>query len=282
MIHPSNIKVLMYHRVLPDIPEKPTSWHFVTEEQFQWQMQMLDRFNYTPITFADYKLGMDGELALPQKPIILTFDDGYLDTYERALPILEEFNMRAVVYIMSGTNPDVPTATNKTKLWDEDGKHEPCALMSTAQIVQIDARGHEIGSHAISHRPLSLLDDEEIWFEINESRHWLGSLLGKEVISISYPYGAIDSRVLKYSSEAGYQFGCGVYTGPAYFIKNPHDIRRLAIDQRISQMQFLLRLLTPYEYAEWAYSKVRTRKRSARTVSQRSPSADINLQDSLP
>jgi hypothetical protein len=64
------IKVLMYHRVLAEKPEKKSRWHYVTVTEFRKQMNMIERLGYTPITFSDYQLFIEGKLTLPSKPII--------------------------------------------------------------------------------------------------------------------------------------------------------------------------------------------------------------------
>ena len=245
----SNIKVLMYHRVLPNEPDETTGWHYVTENQFRWQIHKIDMLGYTPITFRDYKLGLEGELSLPRKPIILTFDDGYLDTSRYAVPILEEKNMRAVIYVMGHK-------AGQVSLWDEGGRHSACPLMSDEQIRSLDAAGHEIGSHCIQHRPLPELSDEEIRHELQESKQTLEKILHRPVLSVSYPYGAVDHRVIRIAADSGYSFGCGVYTGPAEFALEPFDIRRIAVDHRSGPGSFLMKLLTPYEYAEWYYRRI--------------------------
>ncbi|MEX2362231.1 MAG: hypothetical protein WD597_01355, partial [Balneolaceae bacterium] len=69
--------------------------------------------------------------------------------------------------------------------------------------------------------------------------------------------GSVNKKVQTIVAKAGFKFGCGVYTGPPRFGGNDYDIRRLAITYNTNKMGFLLRLLTPFQYMEWLYGKVR-------------------------
>lgn len=246
----TNIKVLMYHRIVKETDGDGTDLHSVSEEDFRYQLQLLDRFNYTPITFEDYNLYRKGKLTLPKKPVILTFDDGYLDTYTTALPILREFNMHAVFFVLG--NRDLQYAD-----WDQNIEEEKRPLMSDQQILEARAEGYEIGAHTMTHIVLPELDQKEMIDEIEGSKESLESLLGEKILSFSYPYGRLDSRVRSLVVQSGYNFACGVYTGPPTFGDDLFDIRRLAVNRKTGTAGFLLKLLTPYQYAEWLYGKVR-------------------------
>src|SRR6056297_629643 len=99
-----NIKVFMYHRVVNIDTGKVQDWRAVSAQNFRRQLKILDWLNFTPITFEDFQLYLEDKLSLPKNPIILTFDDGHLDTYEIAMPILKEFDMRAVIYVIGNRN----------------------------------------------------------------------------------------------------------------------------------------------------------------------------------
>jgi peptidoglycan/xylan/chitin deacetylase (PgdA/CDA1 family) len=245
-----NIKVLMYHRIVTDPAHIVDYWHAVDAEHFKQQLRLLERFNFTPITFEDYQLYLDGQLTLPRKPIIITFDDGHLDTYEIAAPILEEFDMKAVVFVMG--NRDLDHAH-----WDEGSTNLRFPLMTDHQIKDLRSRGFEIGAHSMNHRILPNLNLDACIDEVWGSKQTVEKVLGEPIISFSYPYGRKDERVQAVVQEAGFNFACGVYTGPARFGEDLLDFRRLAINNEVGLTSFMLRMLTPYEYAEWMYSKVR-------------------------
>src|SRR5260221_5521386 len=95
------IKVLMYHRVVDDERLARAHWMCTHIRDFRNQLRLLDRLGFTTITFDDYRLHLQGEVNLPRRPVILTFDDGYLDTYEAAFPALRESGMKAVVFVVA-------------------------------------------------------------------------------------------------------------------------------------------------------------------------------------
>ena len=240
----------MYHRVLEEEPEKESRWHFVTTTEFREQMKMIDRLGYTPITFLDYQLFLDGKLTLPSKPIIITFDDGYLDTLENAIPILLELNMRAVIFVMGDRKL-------KSARWDEMDDFDSCPLMSDEHIRKAEKMGFEIGAHSLDHFPLTDLPEKEILHEVTKSKESIENVLQKPIQTFSYPYGSVDDRVKKIVSDSGFLFACGVYSGSAKFSHSMMDFRRLAINQHTSQIKFLLTLLIPFQYVEWLYFRLK-------------------------
>ncbi len=255
----STIKILMYHRLVETKPTDNVSWHYVSVDDFRKQMTILQALNYTPITFDDYRLYLDGNLALPKKPIIITFDDGYLDTYELAIPIMVEFGIRAVLFVLG--NRKLNWAS-----WDESSIESECPLMTDEQIIHAHSMGFEIGSHSMNHYPLSKLSDDEVRKEVGNSKRSIESLVGKPIHSFSYSYGMVDERISNIVEDAGFRFGCGVFTGPPAFAENLFDFRRIAIRHQIGTVGFMMRLITPYQYVEWMYSKTRQLGHRSATV----------------
>ena len=247
---PKNFKVLMYHRVLEDRPAKTSPWHYVTTDEFEQQMKWLDLLGYNTITFEDYQMYLEGKLTLPKKSIMITFDDGYLDTFTNALPIMRKYNMRGVIFVMGDRSLEF---TN----WEGDNEEAVCELMSDEQVRIADSHGFEIGAHSYHHLDLYDLNLKKVRDQVSKSRDSLNETLGKEILSFAYPYGRVNSEVQEIVKEEGFKFGCGVYTGPPKFFDNRYDIRRLAIEQPVSLFSFLLKILTPIEYLHWFYNELK-------------------------
>jgi peptidoglycan/xylan/chitin deacetylase (PgdA/CDA1 family) len=243
------IKVLMYHRVVDDKQLSQSIWTCIHRSDFYKHMQLLELWGYTPITLNDYRLCMQGELTLPRKPIIITFDDGYLDTYEIAYPIMKEFGFRGVVFVLGDRNI-------KINAWDSNEGFDPAPLMEDYQIVEMHADGFEIGSHSMTHPELPTLSKDDAWEEISRSRIVLEILLNTQVHSFSYPYGLQKKFTEKLVMNAGYSFACGVYTGPATFGVEPYNLRRIAIRNTTGIMAFSVKVCTPYQYVEWFRRKI--------------------------
>ena len=97
---PDGIPVLEYHEVAESVDEDAYAYN-VPPEDFRQQLDYLQQQGYTTISMLDFMKAKRGKMELPAKPIILTFDDGYEDNYTEMLPILEEYGMKATVYVIT-------------------------------------------------------------------------------------------------------------------------------------------------------------------------------------
>jgi peptidoglycan/xylan/chitin deacetylase (PgdA/CDA1 family) len=249
--NPGKIKVLMYHRVVDSIglsEESPAMCIHI--DQFRRHLALLDRWGFTPITFNDYRLFLAGEINLPKRPIVLTFDDGYEDNFENAFPALQDFGMKAVFFVLGDRGM-------KANTWDKDSSMTLGPLMSEGQILELHRAGFEIGSHSLTHPGLSHLTREEAWDEISRSRQLLEILLNSPVNTFAFPYGLANATTKKMVTDAGYTLGCATYSGPAVFGRDCFEIRRTLIFGDTDALGLALRVLTPYEYYSWARWKVK-------------------------
>jgi peptidoglycan/xylan/chitin deacetylase (PgdA/CDA1 family) len=249
----SRVKVLLYHRVLPSkklCDEHPAM--LIHVDEFRKQLWLLERWGFTAITFSDYWLSTQGELELPKRPVIITFDDGYEDTYEYAFPILQEFAMPSVVFVLGDR-------TIRTNSWDSGLNMPPGKLMNDQQIIELHEARHEIGAHSMTHADLCSLSKEAAWSEISRSRISLEILLNAPVKSFAYPYGRCDSEAKTMARDAGYKIGCAAYSGPPFFGRDTMEIRRMLVPGNLTALGFAARMLTPYEIYSWArWKAVRT------------------------
>jgi peptidoglycan/xylan/chitin deacetylase (PgdA/CDA1 family) len=233
------VKVLLYHRINPD-GDSTKSEFSVDASTFRKQMEFLDVNGFRTITFKDYQLFLDGELELPKRPVMITFDDGYQMTHRLALPIMKEFSMKAVVFV-------VADSSLKVNNWDAPLGIELWKLLDQQQILDLHRAGFEIGSHTLTHRNLSLLPAEEARDEITRSRLILEKLLDCPVKTFSYPFGVVDEDTKHLVSDAGYEGAFGGWSGPLSFGGDAFEIRRIAIFRTVTMLGFALRLLTPFE-----------------------------------
>ena len=242
-IEAKDIRVLMYHRIVSNKVTSKDNGFSVHQDIFRKQLQTIDRWGYTTITFVDYNLYLRGKIKLPKKPIIITIDDGYLDTYTLAYPVLQEFGMKAVIYVIGDPKLDY----NK---WDEDKMNAPAKLMNRDQIKELHREGHEIGAHTLTHPDLRSLSLEKANQEILMSREVLQQELGTAPISFCYPYGGSTPQTVELVKESGFQFACSVDKGPVEFGKSPYLIRRIAV--RNNMIEFALRLKIPLRWIDLA------------------------------
>ncbi|KAA0921896.1 polysaccharide deacetylase family protein [Streptomyces apricus] len=139
----------------------------------------------------------------------LTFDDGYADFADHALPVLRRWGFGATVFVLPGR-------LGGTNEWDPLGPRKP---LLTAEAVRrladlADTDGLEIASHGLTHVDLTRADDALLGAETAGSRALLGELTGREVQGLCYPYGTVDRRVADAARAAGYRYACAIDPGP--------------------------------------------------------------------
>ncbi len=146
----------------------------------------------------------------------LTFDDGYADFLDSALPLLRRHGFTATVYVLPGR-------LGGENAWDTAGPRK--SLLSEDQIVRIAEAGMEIGSHGLTHVALPEVDDAVLAAETRESRVLLEDMTGGPVDGFCYPYGKVDPRAIHAVRKAGYRYACAIDPGPhtgAYALPRVH------------------------------------------------------------
>lgn len=194
----SDVQILMYHRV-GDFPGRVKAHGalYCHLPKFRAQMQMFRWLGYQVIGLDDAVAGLKGQKALPLKPLVLTFDDAYVDFLENAAPVLLEHGYPATVYAVSDL-------MGQTSRWDAGVGPEPAPLMNANQLREIQRLGFTVGSHSKSHLRLAQQEDACIVTELRESKEMLEEVLGVSVNHFCYPYGSHNLRCLELAAEAGY------------------------------------------------------------------------------
>ncbi len=135
----------------------------------------------------------------------LTFDDGYADFLESAVPLLRRHGFTATVYVLAGR-------LGGDNAWDAEGPRRP--LLDEDGIRRAAAAGMEIGSHGLHHVSLVDADDATLTAETRHSRELIEEITGDPVNGFCYPYGTVDTRVVRAVRKAGYAYGCAIDPGP--------------------------------------------------------------------
>ena len=182
------VPIVMYHyiRVNPDPRDRMGYNLSVTPDDFRAQMDWLSDNGWHPITLTTLRSYYDGD-PLPSKPIVLTFDDGYLDFYATAFPILQQHHFSAVAYVVAGFIG------------------MPGRYVTAPQIQEMDRAGIEIGAHTVSHANLTKLSNDSLYHELLDSRIALQAIVGHPVLDFCYPAGNFDARVVQMVADQGYQ-----------------------------------------------------------------------------
>ena len=151
---PQGMLILEYHKV----NDRTKDDYTVSTKDFAEQMDALQADGYTTVSVLDFLRAKKGKQKLPEKPVVVSFDDGYSDNYTEALPILEERGMKATVFMV----------TNDVGL---------PGYLSWDQLHEMEKRGVELGSHTANHLPLTNMTVEEARDEVQKSKlmmEWKG------------------------------------------------------------------------------------------------------------
>lgn len=189
------IPILTYHYIgnNPNPEDKSRDYLEVTPDKFEEQMKYLSENGYQTIDFDRLYAILSGQATLPSKAIILTFDDGYIDFYVNAFPILKKYNIHAVAFI-----PTALVGGSYYMNWD--------------QIKEINSSGLvSFQSHSVNHSDLISLNDAQLNYQLIESKRVLEENLGRIVNTFCYPYGRSDERVWQAAKKAGYIGAVGTW-----------------------------------------------------------------------
>ena len=221
---PEGCPILEYHMVTEN-PHPDAKPYVVPPEDFAEQLDYLAEEGYTTITPQDYARARKGKQQLPEKPIILSFDDGYEDNWRVVLPMLEERGMKAVFYMVTNSIGKPGYLT-----WDN--------------LFDMERRGMEIGSHTANHLPLTTLSPEKQREELRLSKlmlEWKGM---KTIYSFSYPNGSYNAGVVAMLAEEEYLTAVTGEAGLNTLETNPYLLRRVNIPPpHFGLTEFRLRLM---------------------------------------
>lgn len=178
------IPVLYYHSVSAN----STNEVIITPELLKEHLSYLKDSGYVSLTMSDVANYLINNHPIPEKSILITFDDGYMDNYYNAFPILKELNLKATIFCVTSAL---------------DGKY----YLSKDAIKEMSDYGIDIQSHTINHPNLDKLSYDDQLTEMINSKKALEKIINKEVYAIAYPFGDFNDDTIKAAKEAGYTLG---------------------------------------------------------------------------
>lgn len=182
------IPILLYHYVeyVKDPGDTIRKSLDILPPTFDLEVKTLKNAGYEFITTKDLADALDDKINISSKSAILTFDDGYRDFYTDVFPILKKYQVKAVAYIV----PNFLDKPNNLTTW---------------QLKEIASSGLvEIGAHTMDHAYLKGLSVRRLQYEVVESKKTLEKLLGIQIVSFAYPYGAFDHEAIDEVKKAGF------------------------------------------------------------------------------
>ena len=230
-----SIPILMYHKVGAPVHTKADTFLNVSKESFERQVRHLARLGFRGITFEQAARGLfDGD-ELPPKPVCVTFDDGYVNVMEYALPVLRRVDWPATVF--------VPTAyVGRSNLWDEPLGHPILPIMDWSWLKALHDEGWEMSGHTASHPNLAELPDSEAEREMRQGRETLESNLSTTVSTFCYPFGKVGVNTPALCKRAGFRAACTTKSGLATPDSDSFLLPRVKIAYRDSVIGLLYRI----------------------------------------
>jgi peptidoglycan/xylan/chitin deacetylase (PgdA/CDA1 family) len=174
---PKGLPILLYHKVSRDREDGLT----ISCESLDRQLAYIRSSGYTPISFSDLKESLAGRAALPANPVIVTFDDGYLNTYELAYPLLANHGVKATIFLTTGF-------IGASAGWD--GANEPLMSWHNARELAKDPL-IEFGMHSHRHQNYQRYSAAQIEDDLSDCLRALEENACPFTRVFAYPYGGM-------------------------------------------------------------------------------------------
>lgn len=198
---------LLYHHISESVEDKI---HHVTPSQFEAQMAYLFKHKYKIISESELVGFVKRKIVLPLNSILLTFDDGYDDNYVNALPVLEEFGFKAMIFIS-------PNLVNKQ------------GYLTYEMIKETNKKCFFYGTHTLTHAHLLNSSKDEVEKEIIDSKTILEEKINCKINFFAYPYGTYNQGVSRLVAESGYLGAFSLHRGINTFRTDPFCLKRIVI-----------------------------------------------------
>lgn len=220
--------VLTFHRVNSQDDDSLT----VHPRLFEELLDVLAR-DYRVVSLASLRDLMGTRQAVPGRTIAITFDDGYLDNFSVAAPILKRRNMPATFFVTSGY-----IGTARKFPWDASSAASH-PLMTWDHVRELRAEGFEIGAHTVNHLNLPRCSPDVVRTEVVESKRQIEDRLGSKIEGFAYPFGGLECMsdlTTEIVREAGFLYCCSNYGGKVTGHSSCFNIERTGVYPTTTEM----------------------------------------------
>jgi peptidoglycan/xylan/chitin deacetylase (PgdA/CDA1 family) len=229
-----DVPVLAYHQVKILGHQRLISRGLVVDEKsFERQMFILRALGYRTVSLIDLANALTRDSALPHRPVVITFDDGYAGAYEVAFPILRRHNFAATLFLIA--EDFIASASGRNQ--------RAFPVLNRQQVREMIKDGFGIGSHSVSHPRLTDLSNSQVKVEIQRSKKILEDAFSCGLNAFCYPYGLYDQRILMNVEEAGYSCACSTRFGRRHQAQDRFFLRRIPVGFDQGLAHFVYRLL---------------------------------------
>jgi len=243
-----DIPILLYHRI-DDIDARTTLC--VPPQRFQEHMAWLSENSYNVVSLSDIVSHKKGKVKLPAKSVAITFDDGYLDNYTNAFPVLKKYGFGATIFLPA-------KFIGGESEWDRSPSWPTAKLMDWHQIKEMSANGIAFGSHSMTHlrmsKPKFIF---RLYKEIGLSKKILEDKLKKKIDFFSFPFGKYNAAVKLFVRAFGYKGAC-IVKGQLRDDSDPFRMKRIEINTQNSPLENFIKAVTAYDRPKFNIMQVCT------------------------
>ncbi|MBM3705968.1 MAG: hypothetical protein FJW66_05525, partial [Actinobacteria bacterium] len=220
------IPIVALHGIEPD----PHGNYEISTAAFDYLCGTLKAMGYKTITFADLLAYLDSGKRLPEKPVILTSDDGYYSIYAYAFPILQNYGYKMTVFLSTGYigNSNEDRHLNEFDIGKSGIPVRP--MLIWPEVAAMARYGIEFQSHSVTHSQIGDLSSDEVYFELAQSKADIESHLKRPCVFISWPFDNFSNSVIPLLPQVGYR-GAIRYKGGVEDVRsmNIYAIKRVQI-----------------------------------------------------
>jgi peptidoglycan/xylan/chitin deacetylase (PgdA/CDA1 family) len=234
------VVVLAYHAI-QDLGDDPVLRDYaVPPARFAAQLDALLEGGRRFVDLDALIRALDGDVALPPRALLLTFDDAYADLPGVVMPMLAERGIPAVVFAVAGQ-------VGGENVWDRAKGARPLPLLDEDGLRQLVRAGHEVGSHGATHRPLSRVPVEELSEELTGSADRIEAAGVPRPRALAYPHGDRSPTVMRLARDAGYTVAFSIDAGVVYRGADRWSLPRVEVRAGDTPRRLALKVRT----AEW-------------------------------
>lgn len=257
----------MYHSV-----DDSGSVLSVSRDQLRWHLQTLQELGFRGLTLSEFRdRAITDQLECAAPEVLLTFDDGYQNFAEHAVPILGEFGFPATVFVVPafmGKSPEwygrdrhivaelsgrlSSNAVEVSEILNRINSLSQLPLMTWAEAKRVSQLGFDVANHSLEHRRLTELTERELTHDLSTSRSMLAAQVGADGDVLCYPYGACDSKVIKATAAAGYRAGM---VASLESTNNIFQLNRVGVGAQTTPQEFRYMLSQALDF-EWRIRRV--------------------------
>jgi len=235
-----SIPVLMYHHVAP----RPGDMVTVTPETFEGQMRHLAEAGYATVSLHELLAFVRGEATPPRRAVAITFDDGWLDNWVHAFPVLRKYRLRAAVFVVTdwverassphpaGDSPAFPPHREAQERAERGESHG--IVLDWERLAEMRASGVvDVYSHTRSHVKCDRVPEDVVAEELLSAKKTLEERLGSPCPYLCWPYGKFPRRAETLAREAGYR---AVFTTRHDVVRpgtDPYELPRIVVKDSI-------------------------------------------------